>query len=190
MVDGGSRDATRELARPLADRVRVTAPGRARQMNAGARDARGDALWFLHADSRPPPGAVPALLGALERCGWGRFDVRLSGGQPLFRVIEWAMNVRSRLTGIATGDQGMFVRRDWFERAGGFPDIALMEDVVLSRRLARLGRPACLARPLETSSRRWERNGILRTVGLMWSLRLRHALGASPDTLAERYRHG
>jgi rSAM/selenodomain-associated transferase 2 len=190
VVDGGSQDATVDHARPLADRVLESAPGRARQMNAGARAARGSELWFLHADSRVPVDAVPELRTALARAGWGRFDVRLSGGHPLFRLIEQAMNLRSRWSGIATGDQGLFVRRDWFERVGGFPEIELMEDVALSRRLKRLGRPTCLCTPLGTSSRRWERDGILRTVVLMWSLRLRYALGASPAGLARRYRHG
>ncbi len=190
VVDGGSRDGTPALAAPLADRVLTSRPGRARQMNAGAAAARGDQLWFLHADSRPPRDAVPALSAALERAGWGRFDVRLSGGHPLLRVIERAMNLRSRWSGIATGDQGLFVHRDRFALVGGYPEIALMEDVALSRSLKRFGRPACLHTPLVTSSRRWERDGILRTVLLMWSLRLRYALGAAPEALAQRYRHG
>ncbi len=190
VVDGGSHDATQDCARPLADRVVESTSGRAQQMNVGAGAARGAALWFLHADSRLPPDAVPALRVALEGRGWGRFDVTLSGVHPLFRMIERAMNLRSRWTGIATGDQGLFVRRDWFERVGGFPEIALMEDVALSRSLGRLGRPANLRVRLGTSSRRWERDGILRTVLLMWSLRLCFALGASPEALARRYRHG
>lgn len=190
VVDGGSVDATVARAAPLADRVLASAPGRARQMNAGAAAAGGRAFWFLHADTRVPPAAVPALRAALGEAGWGRFDVRLSGGHPLLRVIERAMNLRSRWSGIATGDQGLFVRRDWFERVGGFPDIELMEDVVLSRRLRRRGRPACLEVVLETSSRRWERDGILRTLLRMWWLRLAFACGASPAALARHYRHG
>jgi rSAM/selenodomain-associated transferase 2 len=190
VVDGGSVDATVARAVPLADRVIASAPGRARQMNAGAAAAGGQALWFLHADTRAPPAAVPALRAALNEAGWGHFDVRLSGGHPLLRVIERAMNLRSRWSGIATGDQGLFVRRDWFERVGGFPDIELMEDVTLSRRLRRRGRPACLEVALETSSRRWERDGILRTLLLMWWLRLAFACGADPAALARHYRHG
>lgn len=190
VVDGGSADATVARAAPLADRVLASAPGRARQMNAGAAVAVGRALWFLHADTCVPPAAVPALRAALGVAGWGRFDVRLSGGHPLLRVIERAMNLRSRWSGIATGDQGLFVRRDWFERVGGFPDIELMEDVALSRQLKRRGRPACLEVVLETSSRRWERDGILRTLLLMWWLRLAFACGAAPATLARHYRHG
>jgi len=190
VVDGGSTDTTREQAAPLADRVITSPPGRARQMNAGAAVASGEALWFLHADTNPPRTALPALRAALRDAGWGRFDVRLSGGHPLLRVIEWAMNRRSRWTGIATGDQGIFVRREWFVRVGGFPGIDLMEDLVISRRLKRLGPSACLTDILEASSRRWERNGILRTVWLMWSLRLKFALGASPALLARRYYRG
>jgi rSAM/selenodomain-associated transferase 2 len=190
LVDGGSRDATVTLATPAVDRVIHSAPGRAVQQNNGARAARGEILWFLHADSRIATEAVTAIL---HGCGadrpWGRFDVRLSGrGWPL-RIIERMMNLRSRLSGIATGDQGLFVRREVFHELGGFPPIALMEDVALSRRLRRLARPCCIRTPrLLTSSRRWEERGILRTVWLMWRLRLAFALGASPDTLAARYR--
>lgn len=190
VADGGSRDGTAALAAPLVDRVVEAPTGRAAQMNAGAALARGEALWFLHADSRPPRDAVPCLLTSLAGAGWGRFDVRLSGRHPLLRVIERAMNLRSRWSGIATGDQGIFVRRDWFDAVAGFPPLPLMEDVALSRVLKRRGRPACLAGPLGTSSRRWERDGILSTVLLMWRLRFAYFLGAAPATLARRYRHG
>ncbi|HEY5791395.1 MAG TPA: TIGR04283 family arsenosugar biosynthesis glycosyltransferase, partial [Gammaproteobacteria bacterium] len=171
VVDGGSGDATVAVAAPLADRVLVTEPGRALQMNAGAAAARGDALWFLHADTRLPAAAVPRVRAALARRSWGRFDVRLSGRHPLLRLVERLMNLRSRLSGIATGDQGLFVRREVFAAVGGFPPLPLMEDVALSRALKRSGPPACLAGPLVTSSRHWERDGILRTVLLMWRLR-------------------
>jgi len=190
LVDGGSTDRTVEIATPLVDRLLRAPAGRATQMNAGAAQARGAALWFLHADSVPPRDAFFALRGALAGHGWGRFDVRLSGAQPLLRIVERLMNARSRLTGIATGDQGIFVRREWFERVGGFPAIPLMEDIVLSRRLKRLGLPACLPVSLRTSSRRWERNGTLRTVLLMWRLRLAFALGADPALLERRYVRG
>ncbi|MEI2783937.1 MAG: TIGR04283 family arsenosugar biosynthesis glycosyltransferase [Candidatus Competibacter sp.] len=158
-------------------------------MNAGARQANGDILWFLHADSLPPPDALSLIRAALagrER-GWGRFDVRLSGRRPSLRMVEFSMNLRSRLTGIATGDQGIFVRRDLFERIGGYPPIALMEDIALSRTLKRYGRPVCLRQRVLTSSRRWERDGIARTVLLMWRLRLAYFLGADPDRLARIY---
>jgi rSAM/selenodomain-associated transferase 2 len=159
-------------------------------MNAGAGAAQGAVLWFLHADTLPPPQAGTLLLDGLARSGrdWGRFDVRLSGAHPLLRVVEWLMNLRSRLTGIATGDQGMFVRREVFERLGGFPDIELMEDIALSRALKRLGVPLCLDTPLQCSSRRWEQGGIVRTILLMWSLRLAYALGMSPTRLLRWYR--
>jgi rSAM/selenodomain-associated transferase 2 len=162
--------------------VIVTAPrGRALQMNAGARAATGAMLLFLHADSRLPPGADVLALNASI---WGRFDVQIEGRHPLLKVVAWAMNLRSRLTGIATGDQAIFVRRDAFP---GFPDIALMEDVALSKLLKRRGAPACLRARVVTSGRRWESRGVLRTIFLMWRLRLLYFLGASPERLARRY---
>lgn len=191
VVDGGSRDGTPTRARLLADQVLTSPPGRARQMNTGAAVARGEVLWFLHADSGIPTGADRLILDALaEDRLWGRFDVRLSGTARALRIIEWSMNRRSRLTGIATGDQGIFVRREAFERVGGYPDIPLMEDIALSRALKRLDRPVCLHQRLITSSRRWERDGIWRTVFLMWRLRLAYWLGADPARLARRYYGG
>jgi rSAM/selenodomain-associated transferase 2 len=190
VVDGGSTDQTVSVARGMADDVAVSAPGRALQQNAGAARATGDVLLFLHADTLLPPDADRLILDGLGTSGrsWGRFDVRLSGRQPALRVVERMMNLRSRATGIATGDQAIFVRRDWFRRAGGFPRIPLMEDVALSRTLRRMGPPLCLRRTVLTSSRRWEQRGILRTVVLMWRLRAAYALGADPARLAERYR--
>ena len=189
VVDGGSGDGTMTLAEPLADRVMAGSRGRAAQMNAGTRQASGDILWFLHADSLPPPNVATLIRVALARPNrhWGRFDVRLSGHHPLLRVVETAMNIRSRLTGIATGDQGIFVRREVFERVGGYPPIALMEDIALSRLLKRHSQPACLRQRLTTSSRRWEHDGIPRTILLMWRLRLAYFLGADPDRLARIY---
>ncbi|MDS4029301.1 MAG: TIGR04283 family arsenosugar biosynthesis glycosyltransferase [Candidatus Contendobacter sp.] len=189
VVDGGSDDQTVALAEPLADRIIAGSRGRAAQMNAGAGQTRGDILWFLHTDSRPPPGAANLIRAALARPTqqWGRFDVRLSGRHPLLRVVETLMNARSRLTGIATGDQGIFVRREVFEQVGGYPPIALMEDITFSRLLKRHGRPVCLRQRLTTSSRRWESNGILRTILLMWQLRLAYFLGADPNRLARIY---
>ena len=192
VVDGGSRDGTPRAAYHLSDRVLDAPRGRARQMNAGAEAARGRVLLFLHADTRPPSGWVAMVRDALETQGreWGRFDVRLDGAHPMLRVVECAMNLRSRLSGIATGDQAIFVARAAFEAVGGFPDIALMEDVALSRMLRARSRPACLRAAALTSSRRWERNGIARTIVLMWRLRLRYALGADPDELARLYQSG
>ncbi len=192
LVDGGSEDATREVAAGSCDRVLTAARGRAAQMNEGARHAGGEVLWFVHADTLPPEDAVAGIEAALSDpgVGWGRFDVRLSGRGPALRVIERMMNWRSRWSGIATGDQAIFVRRSWFVGVGGFPAIDLMEDVALSTRLRRLGRPACLRQRVTTSSRRWERDGVLRTIVLMWRLRLAYALGADPRVLARRYGHG
>jgi rSAM/selenodomain-associated transferase 2 len=189
VVDGGSRDATRDLAAPLADRVLEAPRGRASQMNAGARASRGATLLFLHADTRLPPGALERIAAGLARGEreWGRFDVQIAGRAPLLPVVAAAMNLRSRLTGIATGDQAMFARRGAFEACGGFPDIPLMEDVALSKALRRRSAPLCLRERVTTSGRRWERHGTLRTVVLMWRLRLAYALGADPRRLARRY---
>jgi rSAM/selenodomain-associated transferase 2 len=188
LTDGGSTDGTLECASGLADFVECGRPGRAVQMNKGARAASGAVLWFLHLDTRPPPDATLAVLEcALDGPGWGRFDVRLDGAAPIFRVIERMMNLRSRFSGIVTGDQGMFVRRDLFQRVGGFPEIALMEDLAISRRLKRLARPARIPEPVLASSRRWERDGIWRTIALMWFLRGAYWLGADPGWLARIY---
>jgi rSAM/selenodomain-associated transferase 2 len=189
VVDGGSHDGTVRVAEPLADEVIKSARGRARQMNAGAAIARGNVLLFLHADTRLPKSADRAIARALRdrRRQWGRFDVRLSGHHPLLRIVERAMNLRSRLTGISTGDQAIFVRRGAFERIGGFADIPLMEDIALSLSLRQLSRPACIAKKAVTSSRRWEQYGIVRTIIRMWLLRLRFLFGADPARLARLY---
>jgi rSAM/selenodomain-associated transferase 2 len=181
VVDGGSSDGTAELAAGLCDRVVIASRGRASQMNAGARAATGDMLLFLHADTRLPPRAEELILNCSI---WGRFDVHIEGRSRLLKLVAWAMNLRSRLTGIATGDQAIFVRRDAFP---GFPEIALMEDVALSKLLKRRGAPACLRARVVTSGRRWESRGVLRTILLMWRLRLLYFLGASPERLARRY---
>ena len=188
VVDGGSRDATKSLAAPLADRVVEAPRGRAAQMNAGALAATGDVLLFQHADTRLPAGALDAVGAAIRSGGeWGRFDVAIEGGHPLLPVIAAFMNARSRLTGIATGDQAMFASRAAFEAVGGFQPIPLMEDVALSKALRARSRPACLRERVVTSGRRWERRGTLRTIFLMWRLRLEYALGADPHRLARRY---
>jgi len=190
LVDGGSQDTTTTIAEPLVDRLLSAPPGRAAQMNAGAQIANGDILWFLHADSGVSHKAAPAILAACATGhSWGRFDIRLSGPQRLLRVIETMMNLRSRISGIATGDQGIFVTRALFTEVGGFPEISLMEDVALCKALRRRAVAYCIRRPrLVTSSRRWESQGILRTILLMWRLRLAYALGASPERLARHYR--
>jgi rSAM/selenodomain-associated transferase 2 len=184
VVDGGSGDATARLAASLCDQLVNGERGRAIQMNAGARAASGDALLFLHADTRLPANADEVVLTALERCAWGRFDVRIEGRQPLLGIVAGAMNLRSRLSGIATGDQAIFVRRSAFE---GFPELPLMEDVAFSSAMKRRGRPACLRERVTTSARRWERDGVLRTIFLMWRLRLLFAFGVPPERLARDY---
>ncbi len=188
-VDGGSVDGTPEIITGRVDRLIHGAAGRAVQMNLGAAHASSGILWFLHADSRLASNAVDALLQAIsDQRPWGRFDVRLSGQRRIFRVVETMMNLRSRYSGIATGDQGIFVTRRAFDAVGGFPAIPLMEDIALSRALLRNHRPACLRNPvIVTSSRRWEENGPLRTILLMWRLRLAYRLGVRPEHLVRQY---
>jgi rSAM/selenodomain-associated transferase 2 len=189
VVDGGSRDASVALSRERADAVLESRPGRARQMNAGAARAHGELLLFLHADTRLPAQADAAVLQAVARGAlWGRFDVQIAGRSPMFPLIAALMNRRSRWSGIATGDQAMFVQRALFERLGGFPDQPLMEDIELSRRLRAVAPPACLREKVLTSGRRWEQHGVWRTVLLMWRLRWRYWRGASPEALAKAYR--
>jgi rSAM/selenodomain-associated transferase 2 len=187
VVDGGSRDGTADRARAGSAVVLEAPRSRAAQMNAGAAAARGAALLFLHADTRLPDGADRLIAQALRSHAWGRFDVRIEGRHPMLRVVAAMMNLRSRLTGIATGDQAMFVTRDAFEQAGRFPPQPLMEDIELSARLRRIGRPACLADRVATSGRRWERDGAWRTILLMWRLRFAYWRGAAPADLHRRY---
>jgi rSAM/selenodomain-associated transferase 2 len=189
VVDGGSRDATIQRARLRTDRVLSAPRGRALQMNAGAAKATGDVLLFLHADTRLPRHADLVVLTGLERSGraWGRFNVKIEGRSPLLLLVGWLMNLRSRLTGIATGDQAIFVRRDTFQAIGGFAEIPLMEDVALCKRLKGVSRPLCLSERVVTSGRRWEKNGVLNTIVLMWRLRLAYFFGANPNELARQY---
>jgi len=184
VVDGGSSDSTIERARPLVDQVLSSARGRAMQMNACARAARAETLVFLHADTRLPALADALIINALRVYAWGRFDVQIEGAHPLLGLVACAMNLRSRLTGIATGDQAIFVRRDMFV---DFPEIPLMEDIAFSRAMKRVGAPACLRDRVTTSGRRWEARGVLRTIFLMWRLRLLYALGVEPQRLARDY---
>lgn len=188
VVDGGSVDGSAELAGSGADLVLAAPRGRASQMNAGAASACGKVLLFLHIDTRLPEGAerfVTQAIGAGRH--WGRFDVHIEGNSTWLPVVAALMNRRSRLTGIATGDQAIFVSRAAFDAVGGYPDIPLMEDIELSRRLRELGRPACLAARVRTSGRRWETRGVWRTILRMWWLRLRFFLGADPRHLALEY---
>jgi rSAM/selenodomain-associated transferase 2 len=189
VVDGQRDDASLAFAAELADTAFTSPPGRARQMNAGAAVARGDVLLFLHADTVLPANAPTLIRQASARgAAWGRFDVTIAGGSPMFTLIAALMNLRSRWSGIATGDQAMFVTRGAFERVGGFPEQPLMEDIELSRRLRRVSRPACLRERVQTSGRRWERDGVWRTIWLMWRLRLLYRLGVAPERLAQSYR--
>ena len=188
VVDGGSRDASVDIGALYADRVLRAPRGRAAQMNAGAVASDADVLLFLHADTVLPPGADRLVMGALAGGAvWGRFDVRIDSARPLLRCVGAMMNLRSRLTGIATGDQAMFMTRAAFDAAGGFPDLPIMEDLALSVRLRELGRPACLRAQVATSARRWEQHGAWRTIFLMWRLRAAWFFGADAALLARRY---
>lgn len=190
VVDGGSRDGTPDIAaRASGVRVLASHPGRARQMNAGARAATGAVLLFLHADTRLPAGAGELVARALAGPGVvaGRFDVVFDTARPVLRMVTFFMNLRSRWSRICTGDQAIFVRRDAFEAVGGYADIPLMEDVELTRRLKRVGGIACLRERVVTSARKWEREGAWRTIVLMWGLRALYALGADPAWLHRLY---
>jgi rSAM/selenodomain-associated transferase 2 len=190
IIDGGSGDDTLGIAQRYADKAIACGRGRAMQMNAGARNVVTDVLLFLHADTKLPKYALEAVAQKIsEGHLWGCFGVRLSGSHFMFRIIECMMNLRSCITGIATGDQVIFVRREVFEAVRGFPEQPLMEDIELSKRLRGLGWPACLQQNVITSSRRWHKFGIVHTVLLMWRLRLAYFLGVSAERLAEQYRN-
>ena len=187
MVDGGSRDRSAAIAAAAGARVLSSAPGRGRQLAAGVRSAAGEVLWLLHADSRLPLPVGQYLTILRRQSGWGRFDVRLRPATPLLELVARMMNLRSRLTRICTGDQGMFLHRDLLAGIGGLPEQPLMEDIELSRRLRAVATFAAPALALETSARRWHERGVLRTVVVMWWLRLRYWAGADPERLARRY---
>jgi rSAM/selenodomain-associated transferase 2 len=191
VVDGGSTDGTVAAATALADQVLAAPQGRATQLNAGAAVASGDTLLFLHADCCAP-AAVDCILAVAvgnRRQAWGRFDVRIQSHRRALSLVASMMNLRSRLSGIATGDQGIFVTRALFDRVGGFPVQPLMEDIALSRALKRVVAPHCLREKIVTSGRRWEQRGVARTILLMWRMRLAYFLGADPADLAPRYEH-
>jgi rSAM/selenodomain-associated transferase 2 len=191
IADGGSTDNTVDLAAAYADQVISSAPGRALQMNAGASQANGDVLIFLHADTLLPEKALDLIKQSISSTSpWGRFDIRLSGRQFMFRVIAQMMNWRSRLTGIATGDQVIFVSKEAFYAAGQYPEINLMEDIALCKALNTISTPVCLNAKVTSSSRRWEQNGIFQTIVLMWVIRLLCFLGADPNVLAQLYAKG
>lgn len=189
VVDGGSEDGSADIAQPLVDQFVVSSKGRAAQMNKGAALANNTWLLFLHVDTFFSATAMDSLQRIFEQqdTKWGRFNVRLSGNHLLFKLIAGLMNLRSRLTRIATGDQAMFVRKDIFQQVAGFPNIVLMEDISLSRKLRKIAAPCCLTDTVTTSSRRWRKHGVIKTIFMMWSLRLGYFLGVSPVTLAKRY---
>lgn len=197
VVDGGSTDDSVSIAKKYSDKVIDSSQGRAMQMNAGAESANGDVLLFLHIDTALPSDGINTILTYLDVTNsqnhrqpneaWGRFDVRLSGHRFMFRIIESMMNGRSRLTGIATGDQAIFITKELFWKIGGYPEIPLMEDVEISCRLKKISSPVCIKDRVITSSRRWEASGIYRTIFLMWKLRLSYWLGADPIHLAKQY---
>ncbi len=188
VVDGGSHDNTHSVADSLSDKVISSEAGRALQMNNGATQSRHEVLWFLHADTLIPENAIEQIQQALNKSDWGRFNVKLSGSHILFRIIEAMMNVRSCVSGIATGDQGIFVKRKVFRQVNEYSNIPLMEDVDLSRKMKKLSKPVCLKYTLITSSRRWEKNGISSTILLMWKLRFLYWIGVSPEYLVRQYR--
>ena len=191
IVDGGSIDNTRVIARSLADKVVSSDKGRARQMNNGARYASGNVLIFLHADTSLPKNALQLIQQKLNSSRkWGRFDIQLSGKHFMLKVIAQMMNWRSRLTGITTGDQVIFVTRLAFEKAGQYPEISLMEDIAICKALKKISPPICLKAKVISSGRRWERYGIYKTILLMWNIRLRYFFGADPQILAFLYTNG
>lgn len=188
VVDGGSRDDTLAVAREHADLALLAPRGRASQMNAGAAACPADVLLFLHADTVLPEHADLLVRRATRAAfGWGRFDVRIDSPRRLLGLVGALMNLRSRWSGIATGDQALFVRHDLFQSVGGFPDLPLMEDIAMCRLLKQHSRPACLRERVTTSARRWERHGAWRTILLMWRLRAAYFLGADPHRLAIQY---
>ena len=190
LVDGGSSDATMWLAVPYVDQRMDSARGRANQMNAGAAAARAEILLFLHADTRLPSGALEAILDGLETSAkrWGRFDVIIEGQAFMLRVVAAMMNWRSRFTGIATGDQAIFIRKAEFLAVRGFPQQALMEDIAISRTLKERSAPLCLRQKVTTSGRRWLNGGVWRTIGMMWRLRLLYWLGVPAEQLVKEYK--
>ena len=188
VVDGGSRDNSFDCVIGLVDKLLMSKQGRALQMNIGAEQAEGDILLFLHADTHLPKDADKLIANVIEKDKvWGRFDVNLSGSHVFFRIIETMMNLRSCISGIATGDQAIFVKRKAFEAVGGYPEMMLMEDIELSKKLKSISKPVCIKQRVITSSRKWEQNGIVRTTLLMWRLRLQYFFGVSADKLHSKY---
>lgn len=187
VVDGCSEDDTLNVICQRKNRILRSEPGRAQQMNTGARHAKGEYLWFLHADSKVDFDFESIIESGLKNKKWGWFNVRLSNTKIIFRVIESMMNYRSKITSVATGDQGIFIHKNIFIEQGLFPSIALMEDVKFSKKIRSSESPFISDTPLETSARRWEEDGPIRTIFKMWTLRLLFFLGASPNWLNKQY---
>ena len=187
VVDGCSEDDTLNVICQRKNRILRSEPGRAQQMNTGARHAKGEYLWFLHADSKVDFDFESIIESGLKNKKWGWFNVRLSNTKIIFRVIESMMNYRSKITSVATGDQGIFIHKNIFIEQGLFPSIALMEDVKFSKKIRSSESPFISDTPLETSARRWEENGPIRTIFKMWTLRLLFFIGASPNWLNKQY---
>ena len=187
IVDGGSKDKTFEIAKTHCDKLLISERGRAKQMNTGASHAKGDLLLFLHADTRLPNNLEELLQLSNNKKFWGRFDLRLTGDRLIFRLIEVMINLRSRITGMATGDQAIFISKILFEEIDGYDDIELMEDIAICKRLKVFTKPFCLKSKVETSSRRWEKEGVYKTIVLMWWLRLLYFFGVSPKKLSRLY---
>jgi len=187
VVDGGSHDDTISIASTLADKIFSTNKGRARQMNAGTGQATGEVLLYLHADTQLPGNAISLIEQHALPGQWGRFDVQLNSPRWLLRVNAWLMNYRSCLTGIVTGDQGLFVHRTMFEEIGGFPDIPLMEDIAISKKLKRYNRPICLKSRITVNTRYWEQHGVWHSIFRMWGIRLAYFLGIPAEHLVKKY---
>ena len=189
VVDGGSTDRTRKISVQAGAKILMTGPSRARQMNRGALEATGDVLLFLHADTRLPASALRDIAAALSdpRYVGGRFDVELDSDRWLLKVVGFMISLRSRLSKVGTGDQAIFVRREVFAELGGFPDLPLMEDIAFCRMLKRAGKVACLRSKVVTSARRWEVDGVWRTILRMWTLKLLYLAGVSPARLKNFY---
>ena len=187
VVDGGSNDDTISIASTLADKIFSADKGRAHQMNAGAEKATGEVLLFLHADTQLPDSAISLIEQHALPGQWGRFDVQLNSPRWLLRVNAWLMNYRSCLTGIVTGDQGLFIHRTMFEEIGGFPDIPLMEDIAISKKLKRYNRPICLKSRITVNTRYWEQHGVWHSIFRMWGIRLAYFLGIPAEHLVKKY---
>ncbi|MGK0296814.1 MAG: rSAM/selenodomain-associated transferase 2 [Gammaproteobacteria bacterium] len=188
LVDGGSKDSTHEIAEKLVDKIFISNPGRAKQMNLGALNATGDVLLFLHADTILPENVDSIIIDIIDNdLVWGCFTLHLSGGRFIYRVLEYFINLRSKYSGIATGDQGIFITKKLFKLVKGYPDFPLMEDIAISQLLKPISKPVYLSNHLVSSSRRWEEKGVFKTIILMWKLRLQYWLGVAPDKLAKMY---